>query len=58
MNLFMNLLLTIIAAFFVGLFVVLATGSVVFMVIMQMATGVYMGFRQAQQTRRMNGKTE
>lgn len=52
MNLFMNLLLTIIAAFFVGLFVVLATGSVVFMVIMQMATGVYMGFRQAQQTRR------
>ncbi len=56
---FINLLLTMVIAFACGLFVVLATGSLLFAWIVASATGVYCGIVDARRARKVrDGKTE
>ena len=55
----MSLLLTLVVAFACGLFVVLATGSLLFAWIIASATGVYCGIVDARRARKVrDGKTE
>ena len=59
LTIFINLLLTMVIAFACGLFVVLATGSLLFAWIVASATGVYCGIVDARRARKVrDGKTE
>ena len=56
---FMNMLFAVVLAFACGLFVVLATGSLLFAWIIASATGVYCGIVDARRARKVrDGKTE
>lgn len=58
-GLFLNWLLTLIVAYAIGLFIILATGSAVMMVVGTALTGVYVGWTHARRIRRaQSGKTE
>ena len=59
LTIFINLLLTMVIAFACGLFVVLATGSLLFAWIVASATGVYCGIVDARRARKVrDGKAE
>ena len=53
LTIFINLLLTMVIAFACGLFVVLATGSLLFAWIVASATGVYCGIVDARRARKV-----
>lgn len=56
---FMNMLFAMVLAFACGLFVVLATGSLLFVWIVASATGAYCGIVDARRAwRQRDGKTE
>ena len=50
---FMNMLFAVVLAFALGLFVVLATGSLLFAWIVASATGVYCGIVDARRARKV-----
>ncbi len=56
LTILINLLLTMVIAFACGLFVVLATGSLLFAWIVASATGVYCGIVDARRARREKQK--
>ena len=53
---FMNILFAVVLAFALGLFVVLATGSLLFAWIVASATGVYCGIVDARRARKVRNE--